>query len=178
MRSGPSPASIERVTYGTSASGMTLIGEPLARRQDPQNVVDGQFSGPFVIASGLLTGKMDWDSYGALQDPAIRALLPRIVVEHDPEVQAEFPANMAGKLTVVAGGQTWTGFVRVPKGEPDNFMTDAELRAKFNALAAPVLGEERAARLADAALGLAEAPNLGALMRLAAPTVGARLAGD
>ncbi|MBV8912841.1 MAG: MmgE/PrpD family protein, partial [Acetobacteraceae bacterium] len=53
------PAHIAHVTYGTSASGMTLIGEPLAKRQNPQNVVDGQFSGPFVIASALLTGAVN-----------------------------------------------------------------------------------------------------------------------
>ena len=51
--SGLDPASVERVTYGTSRSGMTLIGDDLARRQNPQNVVDGQFSGPFVIAAAL-----------------------------------------------------------------------------------------------------------------------------
>ena len=172
------PAGIERVVYGTSKSGMTLIGDPLAKRQDPQNVVDGQFSGPFVIAAGLLTGRMDWDSYGMLQDQGVRALLPRIVCEQDEQVQAEFPDNMSGKLTVVAGGQTWERFVRVPKGEPENFMTDPELRAKFNSLVAPVLGEDCGDRLANAVLALDESPNLGALARLATQTVGARLAGE
>ncbi len=176
--SGIDPAAIERVTYGTSAAGMTLIGEPAAQRQDPQNVVDGQFSGPFVLASGLLTGQMSWDSYGTLHDPAIRALLPRIACERDDDVQAEFPANMSGKLTVLAAGQTWQRFVRAPKGEPSNFLTDQELRAKFAGLAAPVLGEERTDRLADAALGLDQSSSLAALTRLAAPTIGARLAGD
>ncbi|HYZ62480.1 MAG TPA: MmgE/PrpD family protein [Acetobacteraceae bacterium] len=176
--SGLDPARIERVTYGTSRSGMTLVGEPLAKRQDPQNVVDAQFSAPFVIAAALLTGAMNWDSYGLLHDPSIRALLPRIACEQDEDVQREFPANMSGKLTVVARGQTWQRFVKVPKGEPSNFLTDAELRAKFAGLAAPILGEDRTDGLAEAVLGLAEAPNLGTLMRLAAPTVGARLAGD
>jgi 2-methylcitrate dehydratase PrpD len=176
--SGLDAADIERVTYGTSTSGMTLVGDPLAKRQNPQNVVDGQFSGPFVIAAGLLDGAMGWDSYAKLHDPAIRALLPRIVCEHDDDAQAEFPANMSGKLTVVAGGRTWVRFVRVPKGEPDNFMTDAELRAKFAGLAGPVLGDDRAELLANAVLGLDASPNLGPLTRLAAATTGARLAGD
>jgi hypothetical protein len=44
-------------------------------------------------------------------------------------------------------------------------------------LPAPVLSEDRTDRLADAVLSLAAAPNLAGLMRLAAPTVGARLAG-
>jgi 2-methylcitrate dehydratase PrpD len=176
--SGLDPATIERVTYGTSASGMTLIGEPLAKRQDPQNVVDGQFSGPFVIAAGLLTGQMGWDSYALLHDKAIRALLPRIACAPDPDVQAEFPDNMAGKLTVVAGGRTWERFVRTPKGEPDNFLTDAEVRAKFTSLAVPVLGDGQANRLAEAVLALDAAPNLAVLARLAGPTDRARLAGD
>lgn len=176
--SGIDPARIERVTYGTSESGMTLIGEPVTKRQNPENVVDGQFSGPFVIAAGLATGAMDWDSYRSLNDPAIRALLPRITCEPDPDVQAELPANMAGKLTVVADGQTWRRFVRIPKGEPEHFMSDAELRGKFMGLAAPVLGEQRAEQLAETVLALDAAANLGGLMRLAAPTLGARLAGD
>ena len=176
--SGVEPSSIDRVIYGTSRSGMTLVGEPLAKRQNPQNVVDGQFSGPFVIAAGLLEGEMGWDSYGKLHDPAIRALLPRVVCEQDADAQAEFPDNMSGKLTVVAGGQTWQRFVRVPKGEPDNFMSDAELRGKFGSLAAPVLGEARAERLADAVLALDASPNLSSVTRYAAPTMGARLAGD
>ncbi|GAC1490515.1 MAG: MmgE/PrpD family protein [Acetobacteraceae bacterium] len=172
------PARIERVVYGTSSAGMTLIGEPAAKRQNPENVVDGQFSGAFVIATALATGAVGWDSYGLLQDPTIRALLPRIDCVPDAEVQAEFPTNMSGKLTVVADGNTWQRMVRVPKGEPTNFLTDAELRAKFNGLAAPVLGEERTHYLADSVLALDSAPNLAALTRLAAPTIGARLAGD
>jgi 2-methylcitrate dehydratase PrpD len=175
---GIPPDGIERVTYGTSASGMTLIGEPLAKRQDPQNVVDGQFSGPFVIACALATGRMTWDSYGLLHDDAIRALLPRIACQPDADAQREFPANMSGKLTVVADGAVWERFVRVPKGEPSNFMTDAELRAKFSGLTAPILGENRADQLAEAALALDGAPNLAAFMRLAAPTACVRLAGD
>ena len=169
---------IEHVTLGLPESGMLLVGVPAEKKANPQNVVDGQFSGPFVIAAALATGAMGWDSYAHLTNPAVRALLPRIACEHDPEVQAEFPRNMAGKLTIEARGQRFTRFVAVPKGEPSNFLTDQELRAKFEDLAGPVLGGERTGRLADALLAVDTAPNLGALMRLVVPSVGARLAGD
>jgi 2-methylcitrate dehydratase PrpD len=172
------PATIERVTLGLSESGMLLIGLPAAKKADPQNVVDGQFSGPFVIATALSTGGMGWDSYGLLHDPGIRALLPRIACERDAEVQAEYPANMSGKLTVVAAGQTYQRMVVVPKGEPGNFLTQDELRQKFMALTGAVLGEERSARLADAVLAIDTAPGIGPLLRLASPMAGARLAGD
>ena len=172
------PNEIERVTLGLPTSGMLLVGAPAEKKANPQNVVDGQFSGPFVIAAALATGAMGWDSYAHLDDPAVRALLPRITCEHDQEAQAEFPANMAAKLTIEARGERVTRFVAVPKGEPGNFLTDADLRAKFAGLASPVLGADRASHLADALLAIDTAPNLGALMRLASPAVGARMAGD
>ena len=172
------PASIERVTLGLPESGMWLIGAPAAQKADPQNVVDGQFSGPFVIAVALVTSAMNWDSYALLHDPRIRALLPRITRERDADVQVEFPANMAGKLTIVAAGQTYRHMVVVPKGEPANFLTRDELRQKFLALTGPVLGDDRAARLADGVLAINTAPGVGPLLRLACPKSGARLAGD
>ncbi len=61
---------------------------------------------------------------------------------------------MSGKLTVKARGQTFVKKINVPKGEPGNFLTEAELRAKFHGLADAVLGAERARQLADAVLSL------------------------
>jgi hypothetical protein len=84
---------------------------------------------------------------------------------------------MSGKLTVKARGQTFTQLVVVPKGEPANFLTEAELRAKFAGLADAVLGSERAAALADAVLAIDTTPDVSVLMRLAAPLMSARLAG-
>jgi hypothetical protein len=68
--------------------------------------------------------------------------------------------------------------VVVPKGEPGNFLSEAELRAKFHGLADAVLGTEEAARLADAVLGLALASDVNALLRLAVPRLETRLAGE
>jgi 2-methylcitrate dehydratase PrpD len=175
---GIDPAAIEGVTLGLPEAGMRLIGEPAGQKSNPQTVVDGQFSGPFVIAVALATGGMGWDSYAMLHDPAVQALMQRIRCERDAEVQAHSPGNMAGRLTVVAAGRTYSSLVVVPKGEPGNFLTDAELRGKFIGLSAPVLGLDRADRLADAVLALDTAPGVGAMMRLASPLGGARLAGD
>ncbi|MGH7042970.1 MAG: MmgE/PrpD family protein, partial [Acetobacteraceae bacterium] len=169
---------IEAVTLGLPRAGVILIGQPAEKKADPRNVVDGQFSGPFVIACALATGAMSWDSYALLQDAAVRSLLPKIRCELDPEIEAEFPANMSGKVTLRARGQTFAKKVVVPKGEPANFLTEAELRGKFHGLADAVLGAERAARLADAVLGVARAGDVSALMRLATPLAATRLAGE
>jgi len=175
---GWTAADIESVTVGLPDAGMLLVGAPAEKKADPRNVVDGQFSGPFVVAAALATGAMGWDSYQLLHDPTIRALLPRIACEQDAEVEAEYPANMSAKLTVRAKGQSFVRKVVVSKGEPANFLSEAELRAKFHGLVDAVLGAERAGRLADAVLDLESASGVSSLAQLAAPLVAARLAGD
>lgn len=172
------PEQITTVTLGLPRSGMMLIGEPAEKKSNPQNVVDGQFSGPFVISSALATGAMGWDSYDLLQDATVRSLLPKVHCEIDPEIEAEFPANMSGKLTIEARGQTFVQKVVVPKGEPANFLSEAELRAKFAGLTGTMLGADRAARLADAVLTIDEAKDVSRLARLASPLAPARLAGE
>ncbi|HEX5328020.1 MAG TPA: MmgE/PrpD family protein [Acetobacteraceae bacterium] len=172
------PEEIERVTLGLPKAGMMLIGEPAAKKADPRNVVDGQFSGPYVIACALASGRMGWDSYSLLQDPVVRSLLPKVRCEVDPEIEAAFPANMAGKVTIGARGAMFARTVMVPKGEPGNFLSEAELRGKFASLADAVLGAERAARLADAVLAIDRTNEIAALMRLAAPLTSTRLAGE
>ena len=159
------PHEIEAVTLGVSRAGLLLIGEPAAKKADPRNIVDGQFSGPFVIAVALATGTMDWDSYCLLDDAGIRTLMSKISCENDPAVEAEFPLNMSGKLKVRARGQVFERMVVVPRGEPANFPSEADLRAKFHGLADAVLGLASAADLAADALRLPELTDPSVLLR-------------
>jgi 2-methylcitrate dehydratase PrpD len=159
---------IDSATLGISRAAMLLVGEPEAKKKNPENTVDAQFSGPFVIAAALADGTMAWDSYAKLRDPVIRSLLPKIACAHDDEIEAEFPANMSGKLTIRARGETFVRKVVVPKGEPSNFLTEAEVREKFTGLASAVLGDGADA-LADAALRLDRLNDVGTLLALGAP---------
>ena len=172
------PGEITSVKLGLPRSGMLLVGDPPEKKANPRNVVDGQFSGPFVISAALATGAMGWDSYKLLNDPTIRALLPKVACDFDPEIEAEYPTNMSGKLTIEARGQIFSQTVVVPKGEPSNFLTENELRAKFAGLADAVLGAERAAKLAESVLSIDTSNDISALARLAAPLMPARMAGE
>lgn len=148
------PHEISSVVYGSSNAGMLLVGAPAQKKADPQNIVDGQFSAPFVISVALATGAMKWDSYGLLHDIQIRTLMSKVRCEHDPEIEAEFPANMSGKLTVHARDQVFIKKIVVPRGEPSNFLSREELLAKFTSLAEPVLGPVQTAKLAAAVLDM------------------------
>ncbi len=172
------PEQIEVVTFGLSRAGLLLVGEPAAKKANPQNVVDGQFSGPFVIATALATGKMDWDSYRLLDDANIRVLMAKVSCVNDPEIEAHFPENMAGKLTVHLQGRIVERTVIVPRGEPSNFPAEAELRVKFGGLADVVLGETRASALASDVLRLHELPHATDVFRNAGPAGRASLAAE
>jgi 2-methylcitrate dehydratase PrpD len=172
------PSEITAIRLGLPKAGMLLIGAPAAKKANPENVVDGQFSGPFVISAALATGAIGWDSYALLNDPMVRSLLPKVACEFDPEIEAEYPANMSGKLTIQARDQIFVQKIVVPKGEPGNFLSEDELRAKFAGLTEAILGADRAATLADSVLAINTTADISTLMRLAAPLMSARLAGE
>jgi 2-methylcitrate dehydratase PrpD len=172
------PGEISAIKLGLPKSGMLLIGAPAEKKANPQNTVDGQFSGPFVISAALATGAMGWDSYQQLNDPTIRGMLGKVTCEFDPEIEAEFPTNMSGKLTIEARGQTFVQKVVVPKGEPSNFLSENELRAKFHGLVDAVLGGDQSAKLADAVLGINTSNDVSSMARNSVPPAPVRLAGE
>ena len=76
---------------------------------------------------------------------------------------------MSGVVRIKTTHGSYERFVKIPKGEPENFLTDAELRAKFDTLVAPYLDSDRAASLADGMLNLEQSNNVQSLFALSAP---------
>jgi 2-methylcitrate dehydratase PrpD len=167
---------VEAVEVGLPRTGWKIIGDPEADKQQPQNVVDGQFSMPFVAAVALREGAMQWDHYARhIGDPQTLALCKRVRAVVDPRAEAEFPGYMSASVRLSTPGGTLEKFVRIAKGEPEHFVSAAELRAKFDGLVGPYLSERRREELARALLALDEAQDVGAVLRLARPdATGAR----
>jgi len=164
------PDEVEAVEVGLPRAGWNIIGDPEAAKQQPKNVVDGQFSMPFVTAVALREGAMQWDHYARhISDAQTLALCKRVRTVVDPAVEAEFPRYLSAAVRLRARGTVFEEFVRVAKGEPENFVTAAELAAKFDGLVAPYLSEPRRAELARALLALDEAQDVGAVLRLTYP---------
>jgi 2-methylcitrate dehydratase PrpD len=77
------------------------------------------------------------------------------------------PRGVSVRITATqADGKTFTSQVDYPKGSIQNSMSDDELRAKFMSLAGPVLGEDRAAELAQAAMNVEQLEKVADLMKL------------
>lgn len=161
---------VQSVEVGVPEPGWKIIGDPEEAKQAPKSVVDGQFSMAFCAAVALRTGNLVWDDYARhLGDPATLALCRKVKTRIDPRAQADFPAEMAGSVRIVTGRGTFETYVKVPKGEPANFLSPAELRAKFDGLAGPWLSARRLDELAGQLLALDQAKDVPAVLRLSRP---------
>lgn len=147
---------IESVRVGMANRSLFVVGEPQARRRNPQNVVDCQFSTHLCLSIALKHRRMGWDDYEpALADPEIRALMQRIDVYEDAECEKNFPTAFSGVVEIrTTDGQTWKEFVYAPRGEPETMLTPAELRAKFSLLVRDALGDRGELALFDAIQGM------------------------
>ncbi|HEX6142173.1 MAG TPA: MmgE/PrpD family protein [Geminicoccaceae bacterium] len=176
---GLEAADVRRLVAGLPEKGILLTGAPLEAKRRPKNVVDGQFSMPFMAAVALIRGGMGWDDYGpCLADAGIMGLAARVEVENDPEVEAAFPEKLAGSATIeLEDGRTLRAFVDVPRGEPEAFLSPDELRQKFASLVRPSLGEAGEAALFRAIMDL-ERTAATMLFHHARPSSGLAAAGD
>jgi 2-methylcitrate dehydratase PrpD len=167
---------IESVEVGLPRTGWNLIGDPESDKQSPKNYVDGQFSMPFVAAVALRDGKMGWDSYAPhLEDDETLALCKRIRTVVDKQVEDAFPAHMGGLVRVHTGRGEFEKMVVIARGEPENFLSGAEMRAKFDDLTGPYLGEADRDALAGALLALDRCTDLSGVLALTRPRPDTRL---
>ncbi|WP_428390998.1 MmgE/PrpD family protein [Lichenicoccus sp.] len=152
---------IDEIQLGLSQAGMLLIGSPADQKSRPANIVDAQFSGPFVIATALLTGKVDWNSFGLLGDARLQRLMSKVGCINAPEIEAEFPEHMAALVNIRFGTRSVQRKVIDPSGEPANFPTRTELCRKFAGLAAGILSAAEIDHLQETILRFYELDKIG-----------------
>jgi 2-methylcitrate dehydratase PrpD len=170
---------VEEVAVGLPDAGWKITGDPEPAKQSPKSVVDGQFSMAFCAAVALRSGGLAWDDYARhLGDPVTLELCKKVHTRVDPKAQADFPMEMSASLRIRTGHGAVETYVRTPKGEPANFLSAAELRAKFDGLTGPYLSARRRDELANALLALEQARDVGSVLRLTRPdqAIGRRVA--
>lgn len=152
-RAALTPASVESVSVETY---------PTAARLDdprPENDLQAKFSIPFAVATRILRGHSGKAAFAgdALTEEAYD-LAERVDVTAADDLAARVPDARSTRVTVrLAGGRELTEEIRHAKGDEHNPFSPDELRAKFDRLAAPVIGESAADRLWALARRLPEA---------------------
>ncbi|MFO7609897.1 MAG: MmgE/PrpD family protein, partial [Candidatus Krumholzibacteriia bacterium] len=102
-----------------------------------------------------------------LFDPRIRALLKKIKVVANPEIDALFPGIKRAIATITTNdGRRFERTVDHAKGSPANPMTDDELIAKFRANASAVMDPAAQDRVIEATMEFERQADLAAYMQL------------
>jgi 2-methylcitrate dehydratase PrpD len=132
---------IEEVDVATYRAGLEV-----AHYDSPVTAAEARFSLKYVVATGLTHGSVRLAAFepDRIQDPATRALMKKIRVRVDPELDAAFPAQRAARVAIRARGRREEHLQPTRIGDPDAPLSDAQLEAKYLELAVPVIGEGKA----------------------------------
>jgi 2-methylcitrate dehydratase PrpD len=110
----------------------------------PHTAIQAQFSMSYAIAAALVLGDVGPAAYADLDNPLIRALEQRVVIEVDPQ-----RTRRGARVTLTVAGQSLTESVDDILGDPSLPMTRRETLAKFHRYLDPVIGAPRAHDLAQ-----------------------------
>lgn len=133
----------------------------------PKTYHEAQVSLPYAIAVAFKEGKALLAQFTdrKLKDPQ----LVRIMNLTEITVNDALPRGVSCKMTcTMDDGRTFVSQVDYPKGSIQNSMSDEEIRIKFDTLAIPVIGAQRAARIAELVKNIEQLKDVGELMRLTA----------
>ena len=134
-------ADIDKVEVATYRAGLEV-----AHYENPGTPAEGRFSLKYVVATALTHGSVRLAAFEPerLADRKTKALMDRISLRLDPELEAAFPAKRAARVAIEAKGrrEEWLQPTRI--GDPDAPLSDRALEEKYFELAAPVLGEAKA----------------------------------
>jgi 2-methylcitrate dehydratase PrpD len=142
---GVSANQIASVKVATYRAALDVAGNP-----NPTTAAEARFSLPYVVATALTHGSVRLAAVEPqrLNDAVTRALMQRLQLTVDPQIDAAFPGARAARVEIITtDGRLGTHFQPTRKGDPDQPLTDAELEAKYLELVTPVLGAAKAAAL-------------------------------
>ena len=158
---------LEDVDVGLSETALNIIGYPVEEKQNPENVVDGQFSMPFCAALVLRNGSFTWDDYKSnLKNDDVLDLCKKVNVSRNKQAEECCPKYMSANVKIKVSGKVYEKFIKIPKGDPENFMTDQEFEDKFDGLTNPYLSEGKLNELKKFMLRIDNANSIKSLFEL------------
>lgn len=163
------PEQIQTIRIESIARAADILSDPA--KYEPQSKESADHSLPYCIAAAvtdrMVTPKQFKDE--RLWDDRLRAQMKKVKVVANAEFERAFPAKQCTRVTITTtDGRTLTAARDVPKGDPRDPMTIADLDDKFTALAEPVMSESRREALKTAIFDLESCRDAAALMKLTA----------
>jgi 2-methylcitrate dehydratase len=163
--------SIAEIVVRTTTRGADILSDP--SKYDPKTKETADHSLPYCIAVAAAKGNVlpsDFEDK-ALSDPDVRALLKKIRVVADPEIDALFPKVKRAVVTVTTlDGGTHTRQEDFAKGSPERPLSDEDVVDKFRANASHAMSAKALDRLADITFRLEKLATTGEYVKCLART--------
>ncbi|MDQ3541900.1 MAG: MmgE/PrpD family protein [Chloroflexota bacterium] len=139
---GIDPDDVERIDLRVNPLVVELTG-----KTDPRTGLEGKFSVAFCAAIAMIEGAAGPRQFTdeAVVRPDVVALRDRI----HPEADSSLNHSQAVATAHLRDGSSVTIEVAAASGTPENPLSADEVRAKFNDLVEPILGETQAAKLVE-----------------------------
>lgn len=153
---------VERIELAVHPEVLDATG-----KADVESELEAKFSVYHCAAAALIDGELTPGQITPERnaDPALIALRRRISATVTPGIGP----HQTRVTAITRDGKRSTIEIEHATGTPGNPLTDEQLVAKFHALADPLLGAERAARLASRVWSLDEAADMGEIAKLGTP---------
>jgi 2-methylcitrate dehydratase PrpD len=134
---------VARVTVRTYSVAISEVGQVW----QPASSAEAMFSMPYAVATALCDGCFTLDSLrpDRLERQVVRDLARKVVIEQDPNQDSVYPTQRGANMTIqLADGREFAAHEDLPKGEPENPLSDVELQDKFSTLSERYIGIARA----------------------------------
>lgn len=158
---------VAEIHIETTTRGADILSDP--SKYDPRTKETADHSLPYCIAAAAADGGLWPTSFeeDKLFDPRIRALLPKIKVVANAEIDGLFPGIKRAIARVrTLAGEAYFETVDHAKGSPQNPMSDKEVVDKFRANSSGVVSSARQAAIIEATWDLESIDHVGQYMAL------------
>ncbi len=124
------PEKITAIEIDTYSIAHALTGH----RATEMSETSAKFSMPVCVALMLVYGGLDKSELTPLKisQPLVQALSDKVIIRIDPERDQKYPKERGARVTIHANGESLSHEVIIPKGEPENPVSDTELEEKYN----------------------------------------------
>jgi 2-methylcitrate dehydratase PrpD len=139
------------------------------KHRRPETVASATYSAPFSVASALLTGSCWREQYTEekIKDPSVLALAEKVEVVKDDGLDALYDEKWPAIVEVqTTDGRLLTARRDLMKGEPEDPVSDPELKRKFTSLATDAVSADRAEEIWQTVFRLEKMKSVSPLVNL------------